>query len=236
MLRILASALLAAASFPAVAGSILLAPDVDYTRLSLVEISFDAGGSYRLAYAGQIRVRPVKVSGFAFTTAEFYTFCVEPTEYLGYGPLDRAPLSSGDTAVGGMGTAKAGDVARLLGHAAPNLHASLGPLEGAAIQLALWEIVREEARDYGLGDGTFRARGPSAAVSLANLYLAGIDRSVRAPDGVNAIVADGRQDLLIQTPAPPAAALFGLGLVPLFISGRCGILKKRPRRNLCGGA
>ncbi len=96
--------------------------------------------------------------------------------------------------------------------------------EGAAFQLAIWEIVNEDPNGtLGLGDGLFTASDNAGAISLANTYLMNLGG---AEDyDLTYYVSGTNQDLMAGTLAPvplPAGVLFLMGGL-----GALGLMRRR---------
>jgi len=86
----------------------------------------------------------------------------------------------------------------------------------AAFQLALWEIINEDAPAMDLTSGSFTSTGFSGARDIAQGWLAGLS-DFTADFDVYVLTNDKSQDLAIfrppaQVPEPGTLALLGLGL------------------------
>ncbi len=162
--------------------------------------------------------------------AQFYAFCIEPRQFIDNSSIayDLVPLSSGTTNIGGMGATKADQITELFGRYAPNLNAPMTSLKATALQIAIWEIVREtpgDALDVTSGNIYFTTpESPSGAIALAQTYVQSIDGTGPRAIGLmaldNGIFGDpstsaGTQDLLVQTPEPTTLAVLGFGLTAL---------------------
>lgn len=153
--------------------------------------------------------------------SSFWAFCVELGQTINVGEtvtFDVLPLSSGGSVMGGIGTARANSIRELLGAVYPDFTQVLTNNQYAALQIAIWEITRENFGAYGYnvltGDVTFS--GSSATIlNLANSFLAQVDGTGPRARGIRALVNDRRQDMLVQFPVPEpgslALALLGLG-------------------------
>jgi hypothetical protein len=119
-----------------------------------------------------------------------------------------------------MGAAKATDLAKLW---AAHYNDTIGSnTDAAAFQLAVWEIVYENASSWNVtstSDVTngFKATGNSAALNLANTWLGELANGdyVAVAPNLAAYSNATYQDYMVQVPAPGAILLgmMGLGLV-----------------------
>ncbi len=138
---------------------------------------------------------------------EFMAFCIEPREFIYEGTsisYNVAPLAQGAlSSIGGMGAAKADQIAELFGRFQSNLAAPMTNLQAGALQIATWEIVREFANNaLNVYNGNiFYESGsdnPNGMLSLAQSYLGAINGSGPRAQGLQALTVDGGQDLLVQ--------------------------------------
>lgn len=169
------------------------------------------GRSYRLA-GGQMRFDDV-VTDFplqSIGTQTLYGWCVEPFESIGYGSADWAlqDLQHGATNIGGMGQQRANYLRELFHYVAPDLSQVANRNVGLALQIATWEIVRDDALgnfNVSSGNAWFRYSYPSSAISLAQGWLDDvINDGVQGPmlDNLYAATRDGRQDMVFQLVRP----------------------------------
>lgn len=155
--------------------------------------------------------------------SSFWAFCVELGQTVSFGEsvnYDVLPLEMGGSAMGGLGAAKADSIRELLGSVYPDFTQVLTNNQYAALQIAIWEITREDFATYGydVATGDVRFSGSTATIlNLANTYLAQIDGVGPRARGIRALVSERRQDMLVQFPVPEPAslalALMGLGAV-----------------------
>lgn len=213
-----ASALLAAPA--AQAATVQIQNITNNSKLTNVSLSFDGGATFGSALAGQLEIRKIGGTATSIPNGDYFTFCVEPTEFLANAVMDLVGLPLGDTASGGMGLARARQVSELLARFHPVLDIAVSNTVGAALQIAIWEIVRETSGGpLSVLTGSFRVNGPAGVLSMANGYLASLAGSPQLYN-LRALTRQGAQDLLIQTPAPAALTLFGLGLGALALRRR----------------
>ncbi len=164
----------------------------------------------------------------------FYTFCIEPRELLSPGQLvsyNLVPVEQGTTNIGGMGVTKANAVREVLGRYYPDFSIAVDTRTGAALQVALWEIVRENAQtvgsyDLATGDVQYRTWSDTAVRDLAQTMLSSLTGTgpMVSVSGVQALaLAGGTQDTLVQlttggfgsssVPEPATATTMAAGLV-----------------------
>ena len=161
----------------------------------------------------------------------FYAFCIEPREFVSAGTTytyDFSYLEQGTTNIGGMGTAKANLIRELLGRYYPDFSVSLDAKHASALQIALWEIVRETSGTLDVSTGNVQYRNPddADALTLAQTYLTSLNGQGPKLTNLYALTAIGAQDVVVQVngqfeiPAPEpvtsvmmGAALIGLGLM-----------------------
>jgi hypothetical protein len=160
--------------------------------------------------------------------SSFWAFCVELGQTVSFGQsitYDVLPLSSGGSIVGGIGATRADSLRELLGAVYPDFTQVLTNNEYAALQIAIWEITREDFGTYGydVASGDVQFSGSNATIlSLANDYLAEVDGSGPRARGIRALVNDRRQDMLVQfqVPEPGSLALALLGLGGIAVARR----------------
>jgi hypothetical protein len=133
---------------------------------------------------------------------------------------DVMPLAMGSSVTGGLGAAKADSLGELLGAVYPDFSQTLANDQYAALQIAIWEITRENVASFGydVATGDVQFSGSNATIlGLANTYLAQVDGIGERARGIRALVNERRQDMLVQFPVPEpgslALALMGLGAV-----------------------
>lgn len=152
----------------------------------------------------------------------FLSFCIEPREFVSAGSsytYDFSDLSQGATNIGGMGVAKADLLRELFGRYYPLFTVSLDATHASALQIAAWEIVRENSGVLNVASGNvvFRNAADPAALTLAQTYLSSLNGKGPKATGLYALTAVGSQDVIVQyaTPEPVEALTTGLGLIAL---------------------
>ena len=184
-----------------------------------VDRTVDGGASWSLAEgvgAIQMFTQPGQPD---IVPLDFYTFCIEPLEFLGAGDFityNLVSLDQGATNIGGMGATKANYVSELLYRFYPDLSVAPSAVLGAAVQAAIWEIVRETSSTFDLTTGAvqFANWSDDAARVLAASMLSQLTGSGPYLDTIQALaLSGGTQDVLVQvTPEPSTFLLFGSAL------------------------
>ncbi|MCX6613167.1 MAG: PEP-CTERM sorting domain-containing protein, partial [Acidobacteria bacterium] len=158
----------------------------------------------------------------------YLTFCLEPLQSVSASILDYnvVSLDQAATNIGGMGATKANFVRELIGRFYPNLNVALPDIQAGAMQMALWEIIREDKATYGfnVSTGLVRYRNENIAMmAQAQTYLNALDGT--GPKAMNLIAYTNanQQDILFQTPEPATFALIGGALISL------GALRRRQK-------
>jgi len=155
----------------------------------------------------------------------FYAFCIEPREFISPGQVVNyqwSALQGGTTNIGGMGAAKAAQIDELFGRYAPKLDGSISALQASALQISIWEIVRETSGTLDVYSGTTRYANPQGsletqALALAETYVTSLDGTGLKLTNLQALINIGVQDVVVQSdaPEPGTCAVFGAGLLAL---------------------
>ena len=155
---------------------------------------------------------------YAGLQGNFYAFCTELTEHVGYGgsyTYDVTSLENVPTSLGGMGSAKADLVRELFGRFYnPAFTGALDVDHAAAMQMSIWEIVYENGPtlDVTTGNAQF-VNDDVTAMGLANIMLASLDGTGPKSNEVFALASVGTQDMIV--PAPGTLVLAGAGAVAM---------------------
>ncbi|MEP4197152.1 MAG: VPLPA-CTERM sorting domain-containing protein [Aliishimia sp.] len=161
------------------------------------------------------------------TLGEFAAFCVELAQSL----QSAASYEFAPDLFGGRILA---NVDRLFSSAYSQIDTSI---EAAAFQVALWEIVHDDASSFDLSAGNVLISGNDDVVDQASVYLSGLDTAATGLFDISFLQSDSSQDLVIATlrtesiegppPVPlPASSLLLLG----GIGGLVAMRRKRSRR------
>lgn len=177
---------------------------------------------------GIFRFRRIGGDYPGFPGPVFYAFCIEPREFVSTGQTyvyDWSPLEEGTTNIGGMGEDKANLLRELFARYYRVFGAPLDATQAGALQIAVWEIVRETSGTLDPYQGTTRFQNPAnqAALDLAAAYLESLTGTGPRLDSLFALIRVGVQDLVVQeTPEPAFGGLVGLLLiaVPLWARRR----------------
>jgi hypothetical protein len=165
----------------------------------------------------------------SFQLLTFSAFCIEPREFVSTGGTyvyTWDTLENGATNIGGMGTAKADLLRELFGRYYPDFTMTVDPLHASALQIATWEIVREDSGGLDVYKGTTQYKDPQdqAALDLAQSYVQSLNGSGPILNNVFALTAIGTQDVIVQAdpvvPEPVYSTLVGVLLVGFALARR----------------
>lgn len=161
---------------------------------------------------GTVRAGPFRLMGDD-GYGDFLAFCIDLNNYMSSGNTYKISSSS----VYGAGVDDYID--RLFTSAYAGLDTAI---EGAAFQVALWEIITDGGVAYDLAGGLFTASNNFDVIGQANTYLAGLASAATGGYKLGFLSSSVSQDLVTVSPVPlPAAAgMLGLGLAGLFGFGR----------------
>ena len=223
---------LATCTATASAATVLVQFDPAYSTPIRVDRTVDSGSSWYLQDPGQFHFI-TQAGSPANVPASFYTFCIEPREFVNPGAFyayNEVPIEQGNTLIGGMGATKANFIRELLYRYYPDFSVRVDAKTGAAIQTSLWEIVRENSGTFDLAAGSvqFRSWSDTAVRDLSASMLAGLTGNGPYLTNVDAlIISGGTQDTLVQvsTPEPSSILLSATGLILLAFGSRLRAVK-----------
>lgn len=155
---------------------------------------------------------------------DYLTLCLEPRQFVNSNTQTYTidPLEDGATNIGGMGTAKANLLRELFGRYYPVLNTPKTDLIGGALQIAVWEIVRENSGTLDLKKGNTKFRNESVAgmMAQAQTYLNSLDGTGPMSSNLVALNHPLYQDVAFLTPEPGTYALLGSALAALAVLRR----------------
>lgn len=176
------------------------------------------------------------------TANTFFAFCVEPYENAALNAtysftVDPVAQAANSSIVGGIGAAKALQIAQLFGGYAPDLSAPMTAIQASALQVAIWEIVSELAVnpfDVTSGNTYFSTPGGSNTAAVMNLaqtylnYVSTAGSSAPVAQNLTALTINGNQDFIgqvVSTAPEPSTwmmLILGFGLVGHMMRRRPG--------------
>ncbi|KRB80705.1 hypothetical protein ASE00_16865 [Sphingomonas sp. Root710] len=176
------------------------------------------------------------------TATTFFAFCVEPYEDAALNAsysftVDPVAQAAKSSIAGGIGAAKALQIAQLFGNYAPDLSAPMTAIQASALQVALWEIVSElPTNPFSVTAGNTYFSTPGGAnttqvMDLAQSYLNYVSTagsSAPQAQGLTALTVNGNQDFIgqvVSTAPEPATwmmLILGFGLVGHMLRNRRG--------------
>ncbi|MBS1825019.1 MAG: PEP-CTERM sorting domain-containing protein [Acidobacteria bacterium] len=169
------------------------------------------------------------VSLFHFNTSDggFYAYCIEPQQGVGNGTFTLDPTFS---LVPGnihpsttLTPAKIASLKLLFGQVVNPFSPTLDQYVQAALQVGIWEIVRETASSYQVASGnvSFSAASNASILTIAQGFLNNVNNNVGTPnDGIMGLYNSTVQDVVTNTPEPETWLLLGMGLIAVGLWGR----------------
>lgn len=162
-------------------------------------------------YNGNTAAGPFRLTGDN-GFGDFDAFCIDLAHHMANG---QTYTVSGASSYGAV-------VDNYIDRLFNSAYASLSTaVQGAAFQVALWEIITDTGATsgYDLGLGDFTATASNAAViSQATSYLAGLTGASTGGYTLTFLASPNSQDLVTVSavPVPAAFGMLGLGLAGLF--------------------
>lgn len=164
----------------------------------------------------------------------FAGFCLEPKETISTGnsyTWTVGAVETGNTLQGGLTSLRADLIRELFARHHPAFGTPLMNLQAGALQIAIWEIVRETSLSgsaVGLdlntasGNVQFQSESVSGMIAAAQGYLATLTNLPEAPrtQTLRAMTIVGTQDLLVQVPEPARAGLAMAAALAGWVVGR----------------
>ena len=162
-------------------------------------------------YTGGTRAGPFRLTGDN-GMGDFVAFCVDLAKYLGNGQSYTTASNSA------FGSAVDTNIDKLFTSSYAGINSRV---EGAAFQLALWEIITDTASGFDLSSGGFRVSwAPAAVVSQAASYLSGLASAATGGYQLTFLNSGSSQNLVTVSqispvPLPAAAGMLGFGVLTL---------------------
>lgn len=159
---------------------------------------------------GRVAAGPFRLTG-SNGFGDFVAFCIDLGHYMSRGQTYTVTDTSN------YGSDVDSNIGRLFSSAYSGLTTAV---QGAAFQVALWEIITDTGSDSGLdlGDGAFTAGANASVISQAADYLDGLDGAATGRYNMTFLANRNSQDLVTVSPVPVPAAfgMLGLGIAGLF--------------------
>lgn len=171
----------------------------------------------------------VTASLFHFNTSDggFYAYCIEPQQGAGSGTFTLDPTFS---LVPGnihptttLTPAKIASLKLLMGQVVNPFSPTLDQYVQAALQVGIWEIVRETASSYQVATGnvSFSAASNASILTIAQGFLNNVNNNVGTPNnGIMGLYNSAVQDVVTNSPEPGTWVMLGLGLIAVGLRGR----------------
>ncbi len=161
-------------------------------------------------YSGGVFAGPFRLTGTG-GLGNFVAFCVDLAKFLTSGTTYTTAASSG------YGALVDSNIDKLFSTAYAGISTRI---QGAAFQLALWEIISDSSSGFDLAGGSFsvvNAPYSAAVIGQANSYLAALAGASGGGYRLTYLNSPRGQNLVTVSPVPlPAAAgLLGAGLLAL---------------------
>ena len=147
---------------------------------------------------------------------DFVAFCIDLGKYMANGQTYTTSSTSA------WGAAVDQNIGKLFNTAYAGVDTAT---EGAAFQIALWEIITDTGSAFNLGGGSFSVLSANAAVlSQASAYLSGLNGAATGNYAMTFLNSSTSQNLVTVSPVPiPAAG----GFLAVALGGLFGMRKLR---------
>jgi hypothetical protein len=177
---------------------------------------------------------------------DFFAWCIEPRETISLNVTTSytvLPLSQAATNIGGIGDAKAAQMRELFGRFQSSFATPVTAQHAAAMQIAIWEIVRETpgAALNVFNGNIFYASGSdgiAGTLALANSFVTAIDGTgpmaqnlLTLSNGTFGVQGSGTQDLIVQTMSLLHGRCLSLALALLVLPSAAGFRLCSPEPN-----
>ena len=160
--------------------------------------------------SGRVAAGPFRLTGSG-GFGDFVAFCIDLGQYMARGKTYT--VSGAST----YGSEVDSNISRLFNSAYASLTTAV---QGAAFQVALWEIITDTGSDSGLdlGMGAFTAGANASVINQAADYLEGLGGASTGGYKLTFLASGQSQDLVTVSPVPVPAAfgMLGLGIAGLF--------------------
>jgi len=166
-------------------------------------------------YSGGTFAGPFRLVGSG-ALGNFVGFCVDLAQFMTNGGTYNTAGASG------YGAAVDANIDRLFTSA----YASISNrVQGAAFQVALWEIISDTSGGFDLGAGNFSVQNAvysAPVIAQANQYLGALAGAATGGYRLTFLKSGTSQDLVTVSavPIPAAAGMLGIGVFGLFAVGR----------------
>ena len=160
------------------------------------------------SHNGAVHAGPFRLAGSG-GFGNFVGFCIDLAKNMSNGNAYTTATSSAH------GSAVDANIDRLFTSSYASVNTAV---EGAAFQLALWEIITDTGSSLGFSSGSFLASASGAVMTQANSYLSALSGASTGGYNISYLNSGTSQNLVTVSPVPLPAALgmLGLGIASLF--------------------
>lgn len=161
-------------------------------------------------HTGYVAAGPFRLTG-GNGFGDFVAFCIDLAKNMGNGNTYETAGASA------YGPSVDDAIDRLFTSAYAGVSTAI---EGAAFQLALWEIITDTGSQYDLLSGNFVASSNYNVIQQAGSYLSGLTGAATGGYSLTFLNSGNSQNLvtvdLAPVPVPAAAGMLGLGIASFF--------------------